>query len=101
MKRELSFDSLGDLGDGAAKKIIDVELLKAARDIIDRGDEDEKPRKVVIEVTLEVKNGMVVASVAAQAKIPPYRTANTQCHANGPSELVFQPLLYDAIDNEE
>lgn len=76
--KPLCLDSLGDLADGSARLIIDRAIQEAVSDTDDRAADDGKPRKVTIELTLERRgDGLIEAHVAAQAKLPPRRTAST------------------------
>jgi hypothetical protein len=62
---------------GSAEAIIDAAINEALADLDDRGD-DDKPRRVLIELTLaRMKNGLVEASIKAQSKLPPRQTAST------------------------
>lgn len=89
MKQTLSCDTLGNLHHGFARGVIDAALLTAIRDLEDRGEEDEKPRKVIITVVLEKIGDGVAASVEAVAKMPSYKipttVANLQIGPHGPS----------------
>lgn len=102
-KLPLTLDTLGEVDQGAARLIVDREIARAIEDLDDRG-EDGKPRKVVIQLTLEKQtNGLVEAHVEVQARIPPRRTAATvglvqKQRGKAQSELVFQQW---APDNPE
>lgn len=77
MQAILNLASLGELAGGAARGIIDAAIDDAVRDIDDRGD-DEKPRVVNILLTLQQhENGVVLADVQAEAKLPKRRTTAT------------------------
>lgn len=98
----LTYATLGAINGGAAEAIIDRAIDDALRDAEDRG-QDEKPRKVVIELTLvQQENGLVEASVTAAAKLPPRKTAPTVArlkkHANG-AALLFQE--HDSADPDQ
>lgn len=89
-RQTLSCDTLGDLHHGFARSIIDAALAAAIRDLEDRGAEDEKPRKVVITVSLlKIGEDGVAATVEAAAKVPAYRipatVADMRPGAKGPS----------------
>jgi hypothetical protein len=94
---QLTLASVGDLNDGAAEAIINREIQTAVRDIDDRGH-DGKPRKVVIEITMQQNKGddgriTVDLDVAAQAKVPPRRTGTTVAkpfEKDGKVALLFQ-----------
>ena len=74
----LTADSIGDLDAGVARAIIDAEILRAVADLDDRGDEDGKPRKVKIELTMTKSRGLLAVSVACKAELPPYQSRLTQ-----------------------
>lgn len=77
MHHKTTCDTLGDLGQGAAREIINAAIRLAVADIDDRG-EDKKPRKVVIEMTMErLDNGLIDTTLTAIAKVPVYRTNST------------------------
>lgn len=73
----LTCDTLGDLAGGVARALIDREIQRAISDLEDRGEEDGKIRKVVIQVEMGFQGGLVITTVAAEAKLPPRRTSNT------------------------
>lgn len=73
----LTCDTIGDLAGGVARALIDREIMKAVSDLEDRGEEDGKPRKVVISLEMGFQGGLVITQVAAEAKLPPRRTSNT------------------------
>lgn len=91
---ELSLKTLGALNDGTAEAIINHEIALAIRDVDDRGSEDEKPRKVAIEIAMTPrKDGCVEVEVAALAKLPPRRCAPTVArpsHKEDRTSLWFQ-----------
>lgn len=77
MQQKLSVDTLGDLDGGAARLVIDAAIRTVIADLDDRGH-DEKPREVIIKLTMrKMENGQVLAEVKAQAKVPEFRTAET------------------------
>jgi hypothetical protein len=91
----LKCDNIGDLDGGVARHLIDREISRAVQDLRDRGEEDEKPRKVVIQLELTNKNGLVVVDLACEAKLPPMRSNTTATKVrfvrNNEAELLFQP----------
>lgn len=96
-KTVLNLKTLGELDGGAVEAMIDRELQRAVNDLDDRGEEDEKPRKVVIEVELRHKDKLVTISAKAQAKLPPMQSGNTVADVrlqsnNKGAALVFQTL---------
>lgn len=111
-KTTLCLDTLAELDNGTAGPVIDREINRAVDDLIDRGEEDGKPRKVVIQLELTIKNGIVVVDVTADAKLPPKRTRSTASevrHRNQQPELCFQTHnparhdqpTFDALENDK
>lgn len=97
----LSIDSIGDLNHGAARLLIQREIDRAVADLDDRGDEDGKPRKVVIQVELTRDKDFIVATVAAEAKLPPRRTGGTSAEIrakDGVSILNFRDDNDERVD---
>lgn len=90
----LTLETIGDLDNGNAQAAINGALSEACRDLDERG-EDEKPRKVIVTVTMEKldKGGPVKIDLDVQVKVPPYKTnttiAETRIHKQKP-QLVFQ-----------
>ena len=93
MQKNINLDTLGDLDGGAARAIIDHEIARAVADVDDRG-EDDKARKVAIELTLKrLGNGLIETTVTAQAKLPARQTNATFArpkHSGGGVKLQFQ-----------
>ncbi len=91
---ELTCATIGDQDNGMAEHLINGEITKAVNDLEDRGEEDGKPRKVTIEIEFAFLQGLVVTSVAAQAKLPARRTRNTaglmRMAGKGNHAVVFQ-----------
>lgn len=90
---KLCADSLGDLKGGIARLLIDREIEVAIADLADRALEDGKPRKVAITLQLQLKDGMVIADIAAQAKLPARASGMTEARPRvrgGKQELLFQ-----------
>ncbi len=101
----LSCDSIGDLDAGIARQLINREIDRAVADLEDRGEEDGKPRKVIIQLELETRDGLVVATAVCEAKLPPRRSGATaasmrmrQRGSEKVSELCFQDLNADNPD---
>lgn len=91
---KLSCDTLGDLDGGIARLLIDREIEKAVNDLADRGEEDGKPRKINMTIELTLNRGIVVGTVAVDAKLPPRVSGGTAMKPRakaGGSELIFQP----------
>lgn len=112
MPLNLSVATIGHVDHGAAELIIDAAIKEALEDLDDRG-EDDKPRKVLIELSVQrMANGLVEAHVKAQAKLPPRQTASTiGSLAKRPKgvELMFQEFSpedpaqpsFEELDREE
>jgi hypothetical protein len=109
----LNSANIGELTNGQAKAIIDRELAKAIADLDDRGEEDGKPREVVIKIALIKSRDQVLADVRAKANLPEYRTGVTTLSVKqrgGKSELLFrndnaenpdQPTLSDMPSRDD
>ena len=104
----LSCDTIGDLDKGLARHLIDAEFAKAVNDLEDRAKEDGKTRKVIIEVDISLVDGLILAYVSTQAKLPPKKTRYTagQLRMAGKNQhaIIFmednpenpdQPTMYD------
>lgn len=73
----LTVDTLGNLHFGFARSVINNAISEALRDIETRGN-DEKPRVVVVTLTLEkLSNGPVSIDVKAICKCPDYKVEPT------------------------
>lgn len=98
MQTPLTLDSLGELDNGAARAIVDHAIRTCVQDLDDRG-EDEKPRKVVIDLEMvKLDNGLTAAHVSAKVVLPPRRTASTVAvirNQGGQPGLLFQTLAPD------
>ena len=95
MAKNLSLESLGDLGFGQAGAVINDAIRTALNDIDDRGG-DKQTRKVNVTLTFkQLDSGQVQTSCEASAALPKYRTISTigdiKQGKNGP-ELSFSPL---------
>lgn len=99
MQQPVTCDTLGALDNGSARAIINRAILEAVTDLDDRAADDDKPRKVVIELTFERrKNSDVEVSVEAIAKVPKRRTASTVATlrlADNGSQLQFNDMATD------
>jgi hypothetical protein len=99
----LSLRTIGELAGGAAELIINHAIEQAVADVDDRG-EDGKARKVAIELSLVKRSdGLVEAEVAAQAKLPPRRTASTvskPVRGQDETKLLFQGFAPDNPDQQ-
>lgn len=94
----LSLENLGNLDGGAAGPLIEEELRRAVADLDDRGD-DERKRKVVVQVTMFKKEGQAFVSLAAQAKLPPRQTRDVRGRTR--KERGVPRLLFDLAEEEE
>ena len=97
----LNAASIGELTNGQAKAIIDRELKKAISDLDDRGEEDGKPREVVIKIALIKKRDQVLADVRAKAILPEYRTGITALSAKQRGETIDLLFRSDNADNPD
>lgn len=94
-KEILTLDTIGDLDEGRARLAVNRELDRAVADLLDRGTEDGKTRKVVIQLELTTKEGLIVCQVQAQAKLPPLKSGATAAetgYQKGKEVLAFQEL---------
>lgn len=101
MVKFVRFEDLAHLDNGMAGKTANKAIREAIQDLIDRGKDDGKSRKIVMELELYWHNGQIVANLASQAKLPPMRTSATRCaekDEKGESVLVFRD---DNPDNAE
>lgn len=91
----LTIDKLGDLDEGLAGAAVNRDIASAIRDAEDRGLEDGKPRKVIVELSFEkVSKDQMTVTLESSWKGPKLRTNPTSCRVQlttkGPS-LVFRP----------
>src|SRR5262245_34548136 len=90
----LSMDTIGDLDNGIFRLLVDKQIELLAKDLGDRGEEDGKPRRLVIDVELIKVRGLVVITPRVDVKIPPRISNSTAAKehmiAKGQSELLFQ-----------
>lgn len=109
---KLTWDTLGHLQAGLAGAVIDAELQRAVDDLVDRGEEDGKARKVTIEIVLDPTKAGTVVTVQAQAKLPIRNAGATvgECRARpGGHDLLFrnssnninQPTFEDVGESEK
>ena len=93
-KLTLNLDTIGELQAGLAREAIDREIARAVADLMDRGEEDGKARKVAITLEMKLSKGLIILAVAAQAKLPPLQTGGTASEVRfrrpGVPELTFQ-----------
>jgi hypothetical protein len=89
----LTIDTLGDLDGGMVRAAVNQLLAAAIHDLEDRGH-DEKPRKVVIEVSLtkinEEQVGVVVSASARLPKVQPRPTITMLRLQQGKPAITFQ-----------
>jgi len=96
MNVQLALDTIGDLDGGMARAVIDRNLELALRDCEDRGQDDGKPRKVLIEVEfVKLNDNQVSIDVSCGMKLPAMRPkatiANLEFSAGQP-RLMFQAM---------
>ena len=92
--------TIGDLGNGSARQVIDEQLTRAVADTIARGT-DGKPRRVTIQVEIElVEEGQLIARAFAQFKPPPFYAGASRGDA---AERKNEPpaMLFELAENEE
>lgn len=98
----LSCETINDLDNGIFGMLVDKEIGLASNDLLDRGEEDGKPRKVVIELELAYHKGIIVTTPRVQAKLPPRQSNSTgmksRMAAKGQTELLFQAANYENPD---
>jgi hypothetical protein len=91
----LTADSLGDLDHGFARVTINEAIKEVANDLEQRGD-DEKPRKVVITLTMtQLNENDTEVQFNVEAKVPPMKLATTIAQkrpvGQGNSGIAFRP----------
>ena len=97
----LNCSSIGELHHGFARTIIDAALEAAYRDTEDRGS-DEKPRKVIIEISLEkIDDGTVRIGLEAIAKLPKYQIPDTVGQIQAPTKKGAAPLFAFRSDSPD
>ena len=97
----LTTDTIGELHHGFARSIIDAALESAYRDTEDRGG-DGKPRKVVIEISLEkIDDGTVCIGLEAIAKLPKYQIPDTVAQIQAPTKKGAAPQFAFRSDSPE
>lgn len=88
-------DTLVDLADGMFRRKLDQLIKIVIGDLIDRGDEDGKPRLLSIEIEFIKVKGVLVITPRAQPKLPPHvlksTVAKERPKADGETEVLFQP----------
>lgn len=104
MKETLCLGTLGDIGHGSARALIDHEIRLAVADFHDRAPQDGKSRKVMIELEIaQGKGGSVEFDVTCHAKLPPRRSIATigNLKDNGGQPLLqFQTMSPDDPDQD-
>lgn len=73
----LTCDQIGNLDGGVARALINAEIAAAVADVTDRGEQDGKPRQVVITIEIINQKGQLIADVRAKAKCPDQRSGLT------------------------
>src|SRR5262245_43011088 len=78
MLAALTCRTIGDLKDGLAEKVIDDHIRRAVADLENRGNEDGKPRKVVITIDMiKMAADVLIIDVLVDLKLPPSRVPTT------------------------
>jgi hypothetical protein len=104
MQKIVSVKNLGDLDNGVVGLMIDKTIDMAVADLEDRGREDGKPREVVIKLRFGVFEGMIVAAVDCEAKLPAYRSKTQSAKLKteaGKHKLLFDDMCRDNPDQPE
>lgn len=103
MQVPVTCENLGRLDKGLAEGVIDAALRQAFQDADDRG-EDEKERKVVIEVSMrKLENDHIVVSLNTHVKMPPQRIGGTVAKVGvkgGEQVLLFEELAPENPDQQ-
>lgn len=90
--------SLNLLSDGLAGRMIDAELMRINKDLVDRGH-DLQPRKLKIELTFKANGAFLAVKVKAKAELPPLESPPTTAKYNQQAGgYVFSP---DCADNPD
>lgn len=101
---QLTIQSIGELNDGLAAAAVNRDLADAIRDCEDRGIEDGKSRKVIIEVTVtKITNNEMSIEVESSWRGPKHRTEPTIATINmmqGGPGLFFRPDNSDRPDQQ-
>lgn len=93
----ITLETLADLDNGTAGAVVNAAIRAALQDLDDRAEQDRKPRKVSITLTLnKLNSGVLAAHVEATAKVPAYKTkgtlANIKVDERGRVSAEFEPL---------
>ena len=95
----LCCDNIGDLDNGIARHLINAAITEALNDLADRGEEDKKPRGVIIKLQFAHHQGLVVVDIQARSETPPRRSrltaAQLRMKGKGVHEILFQPTNSD------
>lgn len=96
----ITLETLNQLDSGRAGAIVNATIRQALADLDDRAADDEKPRKVVITLTLNrLDSGALAAHLESAWKAPAYKTAGTIANLKrddaGRVTAEFQPMSPD------
>lgn len=95
----LSCDTIGDLDNGVFRLLVDKQIQALAADVDDRGEEDGKARRLVIDVEVIKVKGIVIITPRVDVKLPPRVSNSTAAKermaGKGITELLFQPTNRD------
>lgn len=98
----LSMDTIGDLDSGVFRLLVDKQIQALATDLDDRGEEDGKARRLVIDVEIIKVKGIVIITPRVDVKLPPRVSNSTAAKermaGKGITELLFQPTNRDDAD---
>ena len=100
--KQLSCKNIGELNRGLAEMAIDKALNDAITDLDDRGEEDGKPREVLIKLSMVKRpDGLVETDLQTKVTVPPRRTPATvirPVHKDGQTKLFFEVFSPDNPD---
>lgn len=98
----LTASTLKDLDNGIFGLLVDKEINVIAKDLDDRGGQDEKARHLCIDVEFIKVNGVLTITPKVQCKLPPRVSHSTHAkermRSKDQTEILFQPLNRDNAD---
>lgn len=99
----ICMDTIGELDNGNTRRMVDKEIQLILSDLSDRGEEDGKPRCLVLNVEFIKVNGRLIITPRVGSKLPP-RVANSTSareqvrEKDGLVEVLFQPFNAENAD---
>lgn len=92
---QVSAETIGSLSGGVAAELINRAIAMAVDDLLDRGTEDGKPRKVAIVLSFEMDEAEAVdVRCSVATKVPPHVTG--RCLAGQRTRQGQLSLVFDA-----